>query len=230
MSSKGNAAEQKNKKKRKPFRYFLYDFIKITGALGAYFWLRPKRLFASKAAKKHVRGGAVVIANHTKITDPVALYFAFWYRRVHIMAMEELFHTKMGNWFFCNALCIPVNRENFSIDSFRSAVEVLEENGVLAIFPEGKINSDTSTVNSFKSGALLMALRGNAPIVPVFLVAPKKWYNRAVIVIGAPVDLKAICGDVRSLNAINEVSQKLREKEIELMEIYSTWKTRKSSK
>ena len=231
MNSKDSVKkQQKNSKKRNPFRYFLFDFIKVTGAITASIWLRPKRLFASKTAKAHIRGGAVVIANHTRYLDPIALYFAFWYRRVHIMAMQELFNTKLGNWFFRRALCIPVQRPDFSIESFRAAMDVLKEGGVLGIFPEGHLNPDVSTVGSFKSGAVLMAVRGGVPIVPVYIVPPKKWYHRLVMVMGEPIDPKEMCGGAVNLRVIEDISQKLREKEMELMETYSTWKTKKSSK
>ena len=227
MNSKDNSTkkQQKQKSKRKnPFRFFLQDFIKITGALTASIWLRPKRLFESKKAKRHVKGGAVVIANHTGVTDPAALFFAFWYRRIHIMAMKELFNSKVGGWFFRKALCIPVDRENFNTQTFREAVDVLNDGGILAIFPEGQINHDTTTVQSFKSGAVLMALRGNAPIVPVYIAPLTKWYKRAVMVIGEPINVKEICGAIPSLGKIEEVSKILREKELSLKEVYSKWK------
>lgn len=230
MNSKDNAVKQKNKKKRKPFRYFLYDFIKVTGALGAAVWLRPKRLFASKKAKAHIRGGAVVIANHTSVRDPIAMYFALWYRRVSILAIKELFKSKLGNWFFRGAGCIPVDREAFSMDTFHEAVEVLSCGGIVGIFPEGRINHDASTVEPFKSGAVLMAMRGRVPIVPVYIAPAKEWYRRTVMVIGEPIDPQEVCESATSLRAIDNVSQKLREKEIELKEIYESWKTKKSSK
>lgn len=233
MNSKNKVTNQeknkkKNKKKRNPFRYFLYDFIKVTGAITAAIWLRPKRLFENKKAKKHVHGGAVVIANHTNFIDPVALAFAFWYRRIHMLAMHEFFENKHWNWFFRQMQCICVNREKYTMESFRESVEVLEEGGVLGIFPEGGINVDKANIKAFKSGAVMMALKGNAPIVPVYIVPPKKWYNRLVLVIGEPVNPAEICGGAPNIRIIEEISQNLREKEIELREIYNRWKTKKS--
>ena len=228
MNSKDNATKkQKNKKRRNPFRYWPFYFIKITGALTVLMWLRPKRLYESKKAKKHVRGRAVAIANHSSYIDPVALYTALWYRRVHILTMQELFTKKIGNLFFRSALCIPVNRSGFNMETFRKSIEVLEEGDVLGIFPEGGINHD-STVNSFKSGAALMALKGRAPIIPIYIIPPKKWFNRIVIVTGEPINPVEICGETPNLRGIDELSQKLREKEITLMEIYSKWKKTKS--
>ena len=233
MNSKDNVTnqkKQKNKKRRNPFRFFFFDFVKVTGALYASLWLRPKRLYESKKAKKHVRGGAIVIANHPSFIDPVAILFAFWYRRVHIMATQDMFRNKIGNWFFRRVLCIPVNKNDLSINTFRSAMEVLDDGGVLGIFPEGTVNDDASTLKSFKSGVVLLALKGHAPIVPVYLVPPKKWYNRVVMVIGNPINLEEMYEGTPNLRIIEEVSVKLRDKEFELMEIYEKWKTRKSSK
>ena len=203
------------------------DFVKFTGAPTAYLWIRPKHLFESKKAKKHIRGPAIVIANHTRVADPVAVFFAFWYRRVHMLAMKELFTKKVANWFFRKVLCIPVDRNNFNTETFRASVEVLNEGGVLGIFPEGEINHDPSTVKAFKSGAVLMALKGHAPIVPVYLTSPQKWYNRTVMVIGEPIYPEEICGSSPSLNSIEEVSKILREKELALKEVYNKWKTKK---
>lgn len=231
MNSKDNATNQKRKKKRRnPFRYFLLDFVKVTGALSAALWIRPKRLFENKQAKKHVRGRAVVIANHTSIKDPIALYFALWYRRVHMLTLKEIFEKKIGNWFFSNIHCIPVDRDNFNIETFRAMTEALEDDRVLGIFPEGAISHEKSTVQSFKSGAALIAIKTRSPIIPIYIAPPVKWSSRVVMVIGEPIDPIEVCGETPSLRGIDELSKKLREKELKLMEIYSTWRERKSSK
>ena len=229
MNSKDNATKkEKNKKKRNPFRFFLFDFVKVTGALSVLIWLRPKFLFENKKAKKHIRGGAIAIGNHTHFTDPVSLYIAFWYRRVHLLAIEDLFERKIFNWFFTHVLCIPVKRNDFNIDAFHASMEVLEEGGVLGIFPEGSLNTDKTHMKSFKSGAVLMAIKGRVPIVPVYIVPPKKWYNRVVLVMGEPIYPEELCGGVPNIKVIDEISQKLREREIKLKEIYNKWKTKKS--
>lgn len=223
--TKEQKREKKNKRRRKPFRFFIFDFVKVTGAITALLWLRPKRLFENKKARKPVWGGAMAIANHTNVRDAIALYIALWYRRVHVVAMQEMFHTKWGNGFFRGALCIPVDRKNFNMQTFHSVSEVLEEGGVVGIFPEGQINSSgDAPLQAFKSGAVLMAIKARVPIVPVYIAPFGKWYKRSVIVVGEPIDVQALCGDKPSLRALDEVSQKLREKEIALMEIYQKWK------
>ena len=193
-------------------------------------WLRPKFLFESKKAKKHIKGGALAIANHTNFRDPIALFVAFWYRRVHILAMRELFQKKISNWFFRGAQCIPVDRDNFNMQTFRSVTDVLKEGGVVGIFPEGRIGAEKDNVQSFKSGAALMAVNAQVPIVPVYLAPYANKYSRTVIVMGEPIDPKELCGGTPSIRDLDMISQKMREKELELMEVYNKWKTKKSSK
>lgn len=230
MSSKDNSNKKTKKRRRNPFRFALFDLLKWSRALSVLLWLRPKKLYENKAAKKHIRGGAVLVSNHTNIFDPIIMHCAFWYRRLHIIAMKELFNKKFPRWFFNTMLCIPVDRQNFNINTYRAAVDVLLDKRPLGIFPEGSINHDETTVNSFKSGAVFMALKGNAPIVPLYIAPRKKWYSRAIIVVGEPIDLNALCGGKMDIRKIDEAANTLREREMKLMEVYNKWKTKKSSK
>lgn len=230
MNSKDNSTKKTKKRKHRFFRHLAYGFVKYTGALSVLFWLRPKKLYESKAAKKHIRRGAVVVANHTGFSDPIALLCSLWYRRPYILALNNLFQNKAGKSFFENMRCIPVDRDNFNMETYRASMEVLSEGKVLGIFPEGAINVDTKTVQSFKSGAVLMALKSGVPIVPIYIAPRKKWYDRSVTVTGEPIDIKALTEGKNGLRVIDEVTKIIHEKEIKLMEIYNTWKHRKSSK
>ena len=230
MSSKDNSNKKTKKRKHNPFRYFFFDFVKWTGAPSVLFWLRLKTLYESKAAKKHIRGGAVVVANHTGFADPITLYNTFWYRRPHIIAMRELFNTKLSNWFFRNMWCIPVDRDNFNMETYRASVDALTDGKILCFFPEGAINRDNKTVQSFKSGAVLMALKGGVPILPVYIVPHTKWYHRYITVVGEPININELTGGKPNLNTIDAVSEKIREKEMKLREVYEVWKHKKSSK
>ncbi len=193
--------------------------------------LRPKRLYENKKATKALRGRALVASNHTGVLDPIALHFSFPTRRLHFWAMREIFESKAGNWFFTHVLCIPVDRANVGLSTVNRSVDVLKENGILCIFPEGAINTSGEGVNAYKSGAALIALRGKAPVVPVYIVPRKKWYNRSVTVIGEPIMLTA--GDIpvsEMLKSVKTLTDILHEKELILMDIYDKWKNRKSTK
>lgn len=213
-----------SKKRKDPFRYCFFDFVKITGALPVIIYLRNKYIYESKDSKKKIKKGALVCANHTSMIDPVALHCAVWYRRLHIVATQELFKTKRLKWFFTKMLCIPINKENVNISSFKDIISTLKEEKVVGIFPEGHINSNTETVDFFKSGVILMAIKAGVPIIPMYIEKREKWYQRQIIVVGEPIEIKE---KNLNLEQINELSKQLREKEVKLMEICNNRRKKK---
>lgn len=209
---------QKNKKFA--FKYFIYDFVKYTAAWPGFIAFRPKVIFESKTARKHVRGGALLIANHISYLDPVYLMYAMWYRRLHIIALKELFDTKAKAFWFSRFLVIPVDRENFSMASFKQIVTLLKNEQMVAIFPEGKIKTDRDEkVQTFKSGMILMALQSGKPIVPICIAEKKHWFSRVVMALGEPIDVRKECGLGANMEQIEAVTKKLHDKEIELKEM-----------
>lgn len=211
----------KKKPKNKIFRlkFLVYDVIKWTGALSALIVLRPKIVFENKAAKKTLKGPAVLIANHESFLDPIKLHFAFWYRRMHLVATSELFDSKFKNWFFNSVLCIKVNKEHFNFQTFRDVSNELTNGSVVGIFPEGGLKENSEgNVSPFKAGAVLMALKNNAPVIPIYLNKPKKWYNRQLIVIGEPVKLNNSEGQL-PLSEVENIAKSLREKELNLIKL-----------
>ena len=104
------SSKDKPKKRKSIFRFFLYDFVKITGALGAYIWIKPRIHYVSDEAKRAAyKDGGIVIANHTGVTDPIKLEWAFWNRRFHMLAFKELFDA------YYNSLYVLMQNDLHSI-------------------------------------------------------------------------------------------------------------------
>ena len=201
------------------FRYFLYDFGKLNAIIPGLVWLRPKWIYENKAARKRIRGSAILMMNHAGFTDPILAQFAVWYRRQHFVATKELFRGKFLNWLFNVFHCIEVDRTNFNFNTFRDITDHLDDGKVVSIFPEGHINFEDSSVTPFKSGVVMMALRSGRPIVPVYMKQPKSIRERAKFVIGEPIYLSEKYGALPSVYTMNRISEDLRKKEIELGEL-----------
>ena len=214
-----NSKDKLSKNKKSVFRNFCYDFVKVTGALPALILYRVKYIYENENARRKLKGGAIVIANHLGFTDPIRIHCIFWYRRLHFIAMKELFDTKLKNWFFRKMLCIPVDRENFNMSTFSKVIEVSKEDGITCMFPEGHITTGDETINTFKSGMILMALRAKVPIVPVYMAPQKNIWSRQHAVIGEPIDINELCGKIPDIKAIENAAETLRKKELELKEI-----------
>ena len=209
---------KRTKAKLISFKYLVYDFVKVTAAIPGLIVMRPKWYYENSEAKKRIRGGAVVISNHYGFFDPMYLMCAIWYRRHHFVCGKEFFVSR-ARWWFKSFLCIPVDRENFSMSSLRAISDELKQGSLVSLFPEGHINGRDDNVGSFKSGMVLMALQGKAPIVPVYVQPKKHFYSRSRFVIGEAIDILKICGPRPTFTQIGEVAELLKNKEENLRNI-----------
>lgn len=196
--------------------YLFFDIAKATAAIPGLIAFRPKLVYENDKAKKRVRGGALVVANHFGFFDPVYLQYSLWYRRMHFVCLKHFFDGRF-RWVFKAVHCIPVDRDRIEMETIREVTGCLKNGKVVAMFPEGHINVSPETLDTFKSGAVLMALKGNSPIVPVYIRPRRNKLERLVLVIGEKFDVKENCSG--GIPAIEECSRLLRTKEEELQKI-----------
>ena len=193
--------------------YWLVDLIRLTAVPGILYF-RPKAYYENKAARKKIQGGALVISNHAGFSDPVYLMFAIWYRRHHFICMKEFFEGgKFKRFWFSHFLCIPIDRENFNMNSFREVTGKLTDGNLVTMFPAGHIGQEGSDLSGFKSGMVMMALNAGRPVVPVVIRKKEHWYERLKFAIGEPVDVKALYDEAPSFSRVEEITRQLEEKE-----------------
>ena len=111
----------------------------------------------------------IFMSNHTSVYDIPVLFDAlpFW--------MIAICKESISKWpifgFLCKlGGCIFVNRENTdsAINALNEGVYELRDipKSVLA-FPEGRIPSDISKIQQFKTGVFIFAIQTGMPIVPI---------------------------------------------------------------
>ena len=213
--------QKENKvKKKKRESNFVYNFVKVTGAIPALLWLRPTVVRINKNVPKRFKKGVLIAPNHVSFVDPLLAHTVFWYRRVYALATKDLFDTPLKNKFFTAMKCIKVDKDNFHMSSFRVVCDCLKEEKAVLVFPEGRVNTEEKAPVGYKSGIVVMAHLNKKPIVPVYFVHGKHWYNRRIAIIGEPIDVGELCGAVPSMDEIEKASEYIRQKEMELMEYY----------
>lgn len=111
-------------------------------------------------------GPLVVAANHHRFFDPVFVCMAVP-RRLQWMAKKELFAPPLHRFFYFIG-SFPVDREGGGRAAIRDALKFLAAGWALGIFPEGTRQKDHVSGEA-KSGAVMLATRGNAPVLPVFV-------------------------------------------------------------
>jgi len=119
-------------------------------------------------------GKLIVCSNHKSVIDPVFLAIPFK-RQIRYMAKSELFqeHGKLASWFLYKMGAFPVKRNSGDAESIRTAVQVLEDNGVLGIFPQGKCVFDNTPFKP-KAGVAFVASKTKAPVLPVSIYCDGK--------------------------------------------------------
>ena len=117
--------------------------------------------------KEHVpeRGPVILIANHVSNFDPSLLAVALAPIRIHFLAKEKLFTHPVSRWFMNTYGAYPIRETGVQVGAYRWAKHLLENDGALCVFPEGK----RSTVGMVpgRQGATRLALATNAPLLPL---------------------------------------------------------------
>ena len=128
-------------------------------------------------------------------------------------------------------LCIQVDKSNFTLSAFHDVVNALKEGDSVVIFPEGEVNqNDTRAPLAFKSGAVLMAHKSGAPLVPMYIVRREHWYQRQYVVVGESIDVRTMLGPVPTREAMTRASDFLHDQEEKLRAYYENWIQNKRNK
>jgi len=112
----------------------------------------------------HQDGPFIIVANHSSLLDPVILGVSVR-PKVIFVAAAYLFKIHWLGYLLRKANSIPVQGEN-DISSLKRALKILQQGGVLGIFPEGGVDRQKDNL-PIKAGAAFLATRVGVPIVPI---------------------------------------------------------------
>jgi len=168
------------------------------------------RLEARGVSNIPAAGPVILCSNHKSLQDPFTLG-AWVPRKVHYMAKAELFKIPIVAPVIRGWGAFPVKRGGVSKEAIRTAIELLQSGRVMGIFPEGTRNE---TLGSAKRGAVTIAIRSGAAVVPVALVGEYRLFRKMIAVYGAPIDMRpfAESGTTESMEQATElIMSKIRE-------------------
>ena len=137
--------------------------------------------------REHIpEGAAVICPNHTAMSDPFFVVYAFKRQYpLRVMAKMQLMRLPFIGWLLGKAGVFGVNRNGADVTALKTAMKVLKEGHKLLMFPEGTRVGEGENVEA-KTGAAMLAVRNQVPLVPVYVPAKKKWFRPTRVIIGEP--------------------------------------------
>ena len=184
---------------------FWYSVFKLLLGWVFLLYYRPKIKNKDVIPKE---GPIIVCGNHIHLFDQCFPILSTK-RMIHYMAKKEHFEGKFG-WFFKMAGCISVDRSIKDSVAKEQALEVLEKGQALGIFPEGTRNKTKEILQPLKFGAVSMAKKTHATIVPFAITGQYKFRkNNLVAAFGTPFKVEDM--------TLEEANEKLRNELLRLI-------------
>jgi 1-acyl-sn-glycerol-3-phosphate acyltransferase len=129
---------------------------------------------------------AVYAVNHTSNVEPPILYTVLspLFPRLRILYKAELRKLPILVRAFDLAGFVPLERGNReqSLPAIERAAAALREGNSFLIFPEGT-RSRSGELLPFKKGGFIMALQGQAPVVPVAIAGARDALRKGSLII-----------------------------------------------
>ena len=183
-----------------------YKTVKPLTSLLIKVLFRPEVIGLENIPKE---GRILLAGNHTKWLDPVMLV-GVTKRQIHFLAKEELYHG-ITSFIVKGMGCVPVNRRIHDKNALKGAVDFLEKDLCVGIFPEGTINRTDDVIMPFKIGAVKACQSAGSKLVPFVITGKYRLFKRGLKVeflkpINVSDDL-----DKENKKLMNIVSKKLIE-------------------
>lgn len=187
---------------------FLYKFNRLV--LGTIFKLyyNPKIIGKENIPKL---GSILIVGNHKHLYDQ-CLAIISTKRGIHYMAKKEYFDNKKVAWFFKWNGCISVDRSRKDPNAVGLALSVLKDGGAIGLFPEGTRNKTEEFLLPFKFGAVSMAKKADAYIVPFGLTGDYKFRSKNLTIrFGKPFKITNMDLEEANKELYNRVSSLMKQ-------------------
>jgi 1-acyl-sn-glycerol-3-phosphate acyltransferase len=159
----------------------MYD----AGHVGVWLALAVSGIRYRVLGREHVPAGQAVVfcSNHQSNVDPPVLFQAL-HRRLHILYKAELSKLPILGIVMQAGGFIPVPRDQkeAALASIEQAAASIRSGNSFLIFPEGT-RSCTDQLLPFKKGGFIMAIKAQAPIVPVAISGGRDAMRRGSAII-----------------------------------------------
>jgi 1-acyl-sn-glycerol-3-phosphate acyltransferase len=159
-------------------------------------------------------GRLIVVGNHTGVME-VVLMAAFAPRIIEFMGSVDIPHETISAIVINAYGCIPVQRGNVSREAMQAGLDVLAQDGVIGVFPEGGIWEPA--IRKAQTGVSWLSYHGQAPVLPIGFSSMQGALGRVfsfkfpelVMNVGAPIDPTQIKPGLSRKAQLQNVAQEI---------------------
>lgn len=164
-------------------------FYKIIRAIFRFLivFLMPTKVIGGEKLDRE--GRYILACNHQTYLD-IPMLIAKCPRVINFMAKALFFEGRpVLGFFFRKMHAFPVHPASSDLKSLKHAIEVLNKDEVLGIFPQGRRVKEGPVVKreEMYSGMAFIALKAKADIIPVMFMRPPLVLKRNVMKVGEPI-------------------------------------------
>jgi 1-acyl-sn-glycerol-3-phosphate acyltransferase len=132
------------------------------------------RIDDEQLARVPDKGPLIIVTNHINILEIPVIYTRLQPRSITGFVAEYRWENRWLRWLLQVCEAIPLHRGEADITAMRRALDVLKEDYILVIAPEGT-RSGHGQLQKAHPGAVLLALHSGAPLLPLVFYGHEHW-------------------------------------------------------
>lgn len=159
------------------------------------------------------QGGYIFCCNHVSAWDPLIICQGIPGRfHLRYIAKAELFENPFLRFLLKALGAFPVSRGNGDTGAIDTAVSIVQDGGVLGIFPEGTRSPDNNLLR-FKSGLALIASRTQSDIFPcaITFTEGRKFRSRIIVTYGPLLPYQELGMETGAPRELKDATRKIQE-------------------
>ena len=152
----------------------------------------------------------ILLANHQSLLDPPLLAAKMKRYEIYFLGKRELTRFKPLGWVFKKLHMIAVSRHESDLAAMRAALQVLRDQEVLGLFPEGK-RCFGKPLQIIESGAGTIALRSHVPLLPVLIEPKPRVFRKTHMYVGSEIDYRDLAEQGLSKDTIDQLNARIQQ-------------------
>lgn len=133
----------------------------------------------------------IIISNHYSNFDPFFIYLIYGRnKKIHFVTIAETkkkLWSRFVTWLFD---CLYVDTSTNNIVFFKECIRILNNDGIICIFPEGFVNHRKYGFLDFQASYVFLARKTQATILPLYIYPRGQLFKKSLIYIGKPFETK----------------------------------------